>query len=89
MTYFNIESFNLTINQSKSLNQNQNHHQNQQHFSSNNLKHEHQKNELITKSHAHLRAAFRAIHPDRPAAHVAILKYTHSVLTTYLVSFYL
>lgn len=49
------------------------------------MKHEHIKNDLISRSHAHLRAAFRAVHPQRPAAHVAILKYASQVLASYLV----
>jgi hypothetical protein len=47
---------------------------------------ERQKNDLLTRSHAHLRAAFRAIHPSRPAAYSAILKYADMILSSYLVS---
>jgi hypothetical protein len=47
---------------------------------------DHRRNDLISRSHAHLRAAFRAIHPSRPTAYLAILKYADMILSAYLVS---
>jgi hypothetical protein len=44
--------------------------------------------DLITRSHGHLRAAFRAIHPSRPAAQQSILRYAHEVLKVLLVGLY-
>ncbi|CAE7658727.1 unnamed protein product, partial [Symbiodinium microadriaticum] len=40
---------------------------------------ERKKQELTTRAHGHLRAAFRAIHPERRGAYVGMLQFAHDV----------